>query len=116
MDGRDQTSPLDILQAAREIEEFTLGLNTKSFLANRLVQLAVIRQLEAIGEAARRISPDVREAYSQFPWADMIGMRNVLIHGYDAIDLIEVWRVAIEEVPALVRKLEPLAGSAAKEC
>jgi uncharacterized protein with HEPN domain len=97
----------DILLAAEAIAEFIVGLTEADFIASALVQSAVIRQLEVIGEAAKRLSPEFRSAHSHVPWRQVAGMRDRLIHGYDDIDLITVWEAAIRDVPHLVRMLNP---------
>lgn len=69
-------------------------------------QDAVIRRLEIIGEAARRISPETRARLPQLPWEAMIGMRNILIHEYDDVDLMIVWDTVQKDLPRLVANLE----------
>ncbi len=61
-----------------------------------------------IGEAAKRLTRDFREAHSEVPWKAVAGIRDRLIHDYDDVDLNEIWRVATEEVPTLRRQLEGL--------
>ena len=78
----------------------------EDFLKDSQCQDAVIRRLEIIGEAARRISPETRARLPQLPWEAMIGMRNILIHEYDDVDLMIVWDTVQKDLPRLVANLE----------
>lgn len=69
-------------------------------------QDSVIRRLEIIGEAARRISEATIAAHQEIPWREMIGMRNQVIHAYDGIDFGVVWQTVHKDLPVLVEKLE----------
>jgi len=81
------------------IEEFVAG-GCEIFLRERLIQDAVIRNFEIIGEAAGRLSPPLREC-DDAPWSRMIAFRNRLIHGYWSVDLFLVWDVVSNELPSL---------------
>ena len=105
---RDREYLVDILEAARLAMEYTRGKTREAFLLDIQCQDAVIRRLEIIGEAARRISDETREAQAHLPWHKMIGMRNMMIHEYDDIDLPLVWETAQTSLPELVRLLEKL--------
>lgn len=65
--------------------------NEETFVARDYLQDAVIRCLEILGEATKRLSPEVRRLHPDLPWRAMAGMRDVLIHAYDQVDLEEVW-------------------------
>jgi uncharacterized protein with HEPN domain len=78
----------------------------QEFLDDVQCQDSVIRRLEVIGEAARRISDEGRAALPDLPWKAMIGMRNVMIHGYDDVDLAVVWNTVKDDLPKLVEALE----------
>lgn len=103
---RDQAYLVDILEAARLALSYVRGKTKAEFLLDTQCQDSVIRPLEIIGEAARRVSEEGRATYPELPWRDMIGMRNILIHEYDDIDLHIVWRTVDAELPALVATLE----------
>lgn len=90
-----------ILDATSKVETYLEGIGKDAFLAQNLVQDGVIRQLEIIGEATKRISSTVREANLHVPWQDIAGMRDKLIHGYFGVDLDQVWLTATEDVPVL---------------
>jgi uncharacterized protein with HEPN domain len=105
---RDDAYLLDILIAARKALEFVEDLSWPEFAQSDLHQNAVIRPLEIIGEAARRMSQETREAHPDVPWEQMIGMRNRLIHEYFRIDLRAVWETVQHDLPSLVSLIEPL--------
>jgi len=72
-----------------------------------MCQSAVIWQLEIIGEATKRLSIPFRDNHPDIPWQKMAGMRDILIHAYDAVDLDEVWNAANQSIPRLIEQLEP---------
>lgn len=73
-----------------------------------LLQDGVIRQLEIIGEAVKRISSDLRSRYPDIPWQDMAGMRDKLIHDYLGVDLMTVWLTATEDLPTLAARINDI--------
>ena len=101
----------DILECLARIAEYTQGLNEETFAANSLVFDAVIRNLEVIGEAARHIPDSVQSQYSDIPWAEMKGMRNLLIHEYFGVSLPIVWATVQNNLPPLRRQLRRLLDS-----
>jgi len=105
---RDDAYLLDILIAARKVLKYTDGLSRQEFDSSDLVQNAVMRMLEVIGEAARRLSEEMRDEHPEVPWAQMIGMRNRLIHEYFRIDADKVWDAVQDDIPALISMVEPL--------
>ncbi|MDY0387568.1 MAG: DUF86 domain-containing protein [Methanolobus sp.] len=114
-----------ILDAINQIEEYITGMTYDDFLENRLVQDAVVRQLEIIGEATnvsikllelvysvvrqleiigeatKNLSSTKTEEYPQIPWKEIAGMRDKLIHAYFGVDLEEVWNTAKRDIPYL---------------
>ena len=112
---RDDAILLDIVNAARLIQSFIQDLTKEAFLNDLKTQSAVLHQVTVIGEAAKRLSQAFRERHPILPWSLMAGMRDHLIHGYDAIDLEEVWKTATHDVPEALVKLEPLAPRQAGE-
>ena len=89
-----------ILECADRIERY-LGQDREAFLRDTMVQDAVIRNFEVIGEAAKRILEQFRVVHAEIPWRLMAGFRDVLIHDYEGVDLERVWRIAQEDLPAV---------------
>ena len=94
-----------ILECTRKIEDYTRE-GREAFLADRMVQDAVIRNFEVIGEAAKRIPPEFRRAHPDVPWRGMAAFRDVLIHKYEEVDLSEVWYVIESELPRVKAALD----------
>ena len=82
------------------------GRNRDQFAQNQLIQDAVLRNIELIGEAAARIPSDARLAHPEIAWREIVAMRNQLIHGYLGVDLDVVWDVVQVELPLLITQLE----------
>lgn len=110
MSRRDLDYVVDILAAAHLIQSFLVGRDRGVFETDLMCQSAVIRQLEIIGEATKRLSATFRDNHPEIPWRQMAGMRDILIHAYDAVDVDEVWNVATQAIPRLVVQLEPLVS------
>jgi uncharacterized protein with HEPN domain len=104
---RDEATLLDIAQAGQRVLEFTAGLDNAAFLDDVKTQSAVLHQLLVLGEAVKRLSPEYRSQHAEIPWTLMAGMRDQLIHGYDTVDLEQVWKTATQDVPDLLTWLEP---------
>jgi uncharacterized protein with HEPN domain len=102
----DESRIADIVGAIRRIQVYVADLDLTSFIANNMASDAVVRQIEIIGEAAAQISDDYKKAHPEIPWRKMTGMRNVLIHQYEEVDLRQVWTVATIDAPGLLRTLE----------
>jgi uncharacterized protein with HEPN domain len=113
--SRDDAHLHDALEAARLACRYVAGLSREQFLAEVEKQDAVIRRLEILGEAARRLSEAARARLPQVPWRPMIGMRNILAHDYGAVDLEAVWRVVTVELPPVIAALEAELRSEAPE-
>jgi uncharacterized protein with HEPN domain len=80
----------------------------KDFVGNHLIQDGVIRQLEIMGEAAKRLSNEIKDKYSEIPWRDITGMRDKLIHDYFGVDITAVWDTAVRDIPILKDKLRDI--------
>jgi len=89
-----------ILERTHRILGFTAD-GRKVFFESPLIQDAVIRNLEVIGEAAKRVPAAYREAFPAIPWRGLASLRDVLIHQYEGVSLDEVWRIVEHELPAL---------------
>jgi len=105
---RDKEYLLDILEAAKLAIDYIGDKTMEEFFDDLQCQDAVIRRLEIIGEAARRISEETRAAYPDLPWNDMVGMRNVMIHEYDDVDLAIVWETVHNDLLPLINALEKI--------
>lgn len=103
---------LHIRDSLREVRDFIEGESYESFLENRMLQNAVIRSFEVLGEASRRVSPELREAHPEVPWRVMGDFRNKLIHDYFGLELEVIWRSATEEAPMLLDRIERLVEEA----
>ena len=90
------------------IFEYTEDLNKTSFNLKDMIQDAVIRRIEIIGEAAKNVSIDFREKYPDIPWKIIAGMRDKLIHGYFNVDVERVWNVIVKDIPALKKQIEDI--------
>ena len=102
---RDRTYLADILDSARLALQYVGKADWEQFAQDVQLQDSVIRRLEVIGEAARRVSEEGRGRWPGLPWADMVGMRNIMIHDYDAVDLSIVWRTVQNDFPVLIREV-----------
>ena len=90
-----------ILEAIEAIESYVQGLTLSEFRDNSMIQDAVIRRLEIIGEATKHLSKTMRSQQSGVPWRKMAGMRDRLIHGYFAVEVDEVWLTVQRDLPEL---------------
>jgi len=106
----------DMRASAVEVLDFTRGMTCEEFLQDRKTVNAVLRSLEVLGEAAKKIPQDVRAKHSEIPWRDIAGMRDKLIHEYHGVDLEIVWKTVQEDVPSLLPRIEKvLAEERARE-
>ena len=96
-----------ILERIVRIEGFALS-GKKSFLADPMIQDAVIRNLEVIGEASRRVGAEYQAAHPEIPWREMAGLRNILIHDYESVNLEKIWQVVEKELPSVKGALEKI--------
>ena len=97
----------DILEAIAAIDRYR-DRDRSAFEQDELLQVWFLRHLQIIGEAARRLPDEVRDLASDIPWHKIIGMRNILVHGYFAIDLDVVWDAVQRDVPLLKPAVEAL--------
>lgn len=108
MTWRDDGYFLDMLLAARQIMDFASNLSRESFDESKLHQLAIVRLIEIIGEAAKNISDQTRNAHPEIEWANIIGMRNRIVHNYANVDLDIVWDVITIKAPELIQQLKAI--------
>jgi uncharacterized protein with HEPN domain len=105
---KDEALLLDMLIAARRAIEFTRASTFSSFRTDDLVQNAVVRVLQVLGEASRHLSLEFKQGHPDIPWAKILGLRNRLVHEYMAIDYEIVWEVVQRDLPSLIQQIEPL--------
>lgn len=106
--SRDEAYLLDILESAKIALDYVLGKDWDEFYEDIQCQDAVIRRIEIIGEAARRVSPTTRQAYPHLPWREMTSMRNLVIHEYDVVDIRQVWETVQNKLPLLIEELSKI--------
>ena len=111
----DEAYALDIAVAATAISKYLYGVSKSQFIHNSEKRDAVIRQLSIIGEAASRLSKELRAKHTAVPWKDIMGMRNIVIHQYWEVDFDVVWESAKKDVPALVKELVDFAEKTEKK-
>ena len=99
-----------MLDHAREAVEMAGDQTVDDLRANRQLNLALVRLIEIIGEAANRTSEEFRASYPSIPWRDIIAMRNRVIHGYDSVDLKVVWDVIHYDLPTLIEQLNKIVS------
>jgi uncharacterized protein with HEPN domain len=104
--SRDNAYLRDILNAAQAIRRFVAGVSKEQFLANEEKYEAVNRKFEIMGEATKRLSAEARAQFPNIPWQLAAGMRDVLIHDYDEVNLNVVWDAAMDNLPPLIAQLE----------
>jgi uncharacterized protein with HEPN domain len=100
--ARDEAVLLDIVRAAQLVLELRQGMDKAAFFDDLKTQSAILHQLMVMGEAVKRLSAEFRARHPKVPWMLIAGMRDKLIHGYDIVDLEQVWQTAVEDVPELV--------------
>ncbi len=105
MSERDELYLEHVLQAIARIERFTSG-GREIFFTDEMVQSAVIRQFEIVGEAAKNISDELKAAETAIPWRDIAGTRDKLIHGYFNVKLEIVWTVVTRDLGPLKQQIQ----------
>lgn len=105
----------DMLTAAQAVVTFVQRRTLDDYVADLMLRSAVERQVEIVGEAARRVSKEFQDAHPEIPWRPIQAQRHVLAHDYGEIKHDRIWRVAVEHIPALITVLEPLVPASPDE-
>jgi uncharacterized protein with HEPN domain len=103
--SRDDTYLVDILESAKIALDYVFDKTWDEFYVDTQCQDAVVRRIEIIGEAARRVSTETRVKYPEIEWREMTSMRNLVIHEYDVVDIGQVWDTVRNKLPPLIEKL-----------
>lgn len=104
----DQLYLYDIAECCRKIEKYLDGVSKKDFLQNEMLQDALIRNIEIIGEASKNLSEEIRETNSHIYWRDIMRMRDKIVHHYFRINLEIVWQTATRDIPKLKPEIEKM--------
>jgi uncharacterized protein with HEPN domain len=112
---RDKDYLGDIVEAIQRIFDYTAGLTYEQFLTNTMVQDAVIRNLQIIGEAAKQLSRNVTDGHPKIPWRQMAGTRDRVVHDYFRINYEIVWNIVRDELPALLPRIEAIHNTVGEE-
>ncbi len=112
MSERSRTTALrHMLDHAREAVALAAGKSRADLDADRLLNLALVRLLEIVGEAAGRVPKELCASHPEVPWPQIISLRNRLIHGYDSVDFDILWQIISSDLPALIPALEAIIAS-----
>ncbi len=107
-EDRDPAYLWDMLDAAQAIGQFTGGVTVDEYERNLMIRSAVERQLEILGEAARRVSEAFKKTHPEIPWRQIVGLRNILAHEYGDINQQRIWLIISDSIPALIGGLRGL--------
>ena len=111
----DQISLVDMLNHAKEAVDLLGGASLDDLEGDRVMQLALRKLVEVVGEAANRVSEETQQQHTSIAWGEIIGTRNRMVHGYDDVDLSILWDIIKNDLPPLIGQLEILIWEQAKE-
>ena len=100
-----------ILEAIDKISTYIHDVTFDEFSRDSMIFDAVARNLEIVGEAARNIPEEVRDQHNEIPWREMLGMRNILAHGYMTLDMPTIWQTITEDLPDMRPHLEAILAA-----
>lgn len=106
----DRVSLADMRNYAVEAVELTEGMSLDMLFEDRVRQLALLKLVETVGEAANRVSEKAKQKHTTIPWPQIIGVRNRLVHGYDAVNLDILWKIIRNDLPFLITELDNIIG------
>jgi uncharacterized protein with HEPN domain len=107
-DPKDAVRLRHMLDHAREAVSLVVRKERGDLDTDRVLQLALVRLIEIVGEAARRVSDETQSRHPQIPWPQVISTRNRLVHGYDFVDHDILWETITDDLPALIAQLEQI--------
>ncbi|WP_257658778.1 HepT-like ribonuclease domain-containing protein [Parapedobacter lycopersici] len=113
MDKSPSIYLLHIQDCISRIRAYTKNIDEQAFLRDFLIQDAVIRNFEVIGEAVKKINPAIRKKYPEIPWKNIAGMRDKLIHDYMGVDASAVWGVIEDVLPDFEQRIKHIIGEIA---
>ncbi len=105
----------DILFSIGLIEQYVSGISFHTFEDSYDIQDKVMRRLEIIAEAAKKLPEEIRSQYEDIPWKSIIGLRNVIAHNYDDVNLKEIWEIVSHHLPETKKQIEQMQVSLQKE-
>lgn len=106
MKRRDLVPVHHMRDDAAEALDLVRDRSKEEVVGDRVLSLAVVRLLEIVGEAAGRVPTELRDDHAEVPWSEIVGLRNRLIHAYDAVDHDVLWAILQEDLPVLVEQLD----------
>ncbi len=98
----------DIVEAIEKIERYVLNMEWDTFQADERTCDAVVRNLEIIGEASNRLSPEFRQRNTSIDWFKIVGLRHRIVHGYFGVDLAIIWQIIQRDLPDLKSELQKI--------
>lgn len=98
----------DILESIGRIDEYTKDISEEEFYRTVSIQDAVIRRFEVIGEAAKHIPQTVKDKYSEIPWKEISGTRDILIHEYFGVNLERIWKTIQKDILPFKKQLQKM--------
>jgi len=102
--ARDAATLSDLIEACSRVIEYTHGRSRADLDRSHQLLSACCYEIAVIGEAVKRLSATTRNNYPEIPWKDIAGMRDRLIHGYDSVDVDELWKTSTEDIPTLIER------------
>lgn len=114
MSPEDSVRIRHMIDASETALRFIAGRAREDLQRDDMLVFALVRAVEIVGEAASKVSANGRAEATGVPWSQIVGMRNRVIHAYFDVDLAILWSTVTDALPALIKKLRPIAGQATK--
>src|SRR5438105_15962372 len=107
-ENRDAAYLWNLVEAGRQIQEFTATITFNEYVLHPLLPSAIERQFEILGEEARKVSASFKSEHPEIPWRQMVGLRNILAHRYYATDQALIWQIIHEKLPPILDQIRSL--------